>query len=72
MVLSCMGRWIGDGDDPLAGLHGCMVDVWLCKVQDLHSNVKKIIKRWDLGSNPGPFAFKRAPLPLDHMFYLLV
>ena len=47
-------RWIGDGDDPMAGWLECMVSVLMRCAQELRVSVKKIIKCWDLGSNPGP------------------
>ena len=67
-----MGHWICDGDNPLAGLLEHMVGVWKHGVRDLQLNMKKTTKRWDLGSNPSPFACQRAPLPLDHMFLFVI
>ena len=62
-----MGRWIGERNDPFAGLLECKIGSWKHSVRDLQLNGKKTTKRWDLGSNPGPFASKHTPLPLDHM-----
>ena len=48
------GRWIGDGDNSLAGWLECMVDALDDGVRNLQLNIEKIAKCWDLGSNPGP------------------
>ena len=69
-----MKRWIWINDESNGWIKGCMVDSWQGNVQNLQLNVKKMAKRWDLGSNPGPptHTMRASPLGYHVLFVSII